>query len=204
MEKSVSPTKPSSTSVGSPRSSYRSLDASEGGPSPEKSESGFAKAVRRVDDELTKVVFLVENDPGVRGLLENIQPEAASPQMKFFVRCLEELRDGVELHLGETAAEAKARENHLRECYLKNEKAKKEIVNLEEELVMKKTEANACIIGKNILINRHQNKIERIRKTSLEILEKRIKESEKAMANDWKTSAETQAALQKEMENAAA
>lgn len=122
--------------------------------------------------------------------------------MKFFIRCLEELRDGVQLHLGENAAQAKARENYLRECYVKNEKAKKEIENLEEELVMKKTEANACIIGKNILINRHQNKIEKIKKTSLEVVEKRIKESEKSMANDWNTSFEVQQALKQELDNA--
>lgn len=93
----------------------------------------------------------------------------------------------------------KAREAYLRECYLKNEKMKQEIERLETELKEHKTDANYCIIGRNVLINRHQNKIAKIKRESAEAIEKRVKESEKTMTTDWKASTAIQETLREEL-----
>lgn len=153
-----------------------------------------------------------------------------SPQLSCFIDHLKEFRDRMNFQLSENSTQVhqnnilqnveailiqiilyisgtfcfqfKNREKYLRETYEKNLKAKKEIERLEEELVVTKTEANVCLIGRNILINRHQNKIEKIIKNSSETIEKRIHESEKSMVNDWKESLIQQSRLKQDFQQA--
>ncbi|KAL0274596.1 UNVERIFIED_CONTAM: hypothetical protein PYX00_002692 [Menopon gallinae] len=62
------------------------------------------KSAKRLDKELSKVILLLEEYPEVHGLVARLQNET-SPQMRFFIRCLKDLRDGIGLHLGESAAQ---------------------------------------------------------------------------------------------------
>lgn len=91
---------------------------------------------------------------------------------------------------------------YLRETFEKNEKAKSEIDRLEEELLVTKTDANMCLIGRHILIKRHENKIERIKRESTEAIDKRVHESEKLMVKDWKESLIQQERLKQDFNQA--
>lgn len=71
---------------------------------------------------------------------------------------------------------------------------------MEKELVAKKGDLNASIIGKNLLVNRHQTKIERIQNVTKEAIDLRVAESEAALTADQEASARIQQALQAELE----
>lgn len=88
----------------------------------------------------------------------------------------------------------------MRRVFEKNELVKKEIEKLEEEMVVTKTDANFCLIGRNVLIARHKNKIENVKKKSFEAIEKRINQSEKGMVSDYKESLIQQERLKQDYE----
>ncbi|KAK6626769.1 hypothetical protein RUM44_009246 [Polyplax serrata] len=158
----------------------------------------------RNDTELSRVLYTLEDITLLQDIAKNSanDPEMMSPQLSCFIDHLKEFRDRMNFQLSENSTQFKNREKYLRETYEKNLKAKKEIERLEEELVVTKTEANVCLIGRNILINRHQNKIEKIIKNSSETIEKRIHESEKSMVNDWKESLIQQSRLKQDFQQA--
>lgn len=120
--------------------------------------------------------------------------------MQLFVKCLQELRKSVEMHQNENAAQEKAREKHLRRCHLRNDQAKKEIAQLEKELIEKNSDLNASIIGKNLLVNRHQTKIERIQKATREAIKLRVEESNAAIKTEEESSTILQNSLRTELE----
>lgn len=70
-------TKSSSATFESRRSSYVSLSRSEEEESREKMESGTGKMVDRVDDELSKAIVMLEENPQVKSLVREIERDVS-------------------------------------------------------------------------------------------------------------------------------
>nr|CAD7423067.1 unnamed protein product [Timema monikensis] len=153
----------------------------------EKTDKASVHVVEaREDSNICSVVRLLYNKPSVRTLArENL---------------LEKLRTCLVERLAVSPAQERAREQELRRVWRRNERAKADIETLRARLETQRRDISMQLIAKNMLINKHEAKIERLSKKNKDDIRKRVNESERSMISSWRNSEFRQEMLRADVE----
>ncbi|CAG2060538.1 unnamed protein product, partial [Timema podura] len=129
----------------------------------EKTDKGSAHIVEaREDSNICSVVRLLYNKPSVRTLAREDLLDKISDPAASFLDYMRQLRTCLVERLAVSPAQERAREQELRRVWRRNERTKADIETLRARLETQRRDISMQLIAKNMLINKHEAKIEQV------------------------------------------
>ncbi|XP_021938054.1 IQ domain-containing protein D isoform X2 [Zootermopsis nevadensis] len=161
---------------------------------------GITVVEGRQNPEMCRVIQLLWNKQAIRNIAMELKTEI-SPVASIFIKHLKQLKAYTIKCLSTLPINECVRERYLRHLWHHNEQVKAEISIVSAKLEEQNNDTQQKLMAKNLLINQHKAKIERLNKKCNEDMKKIVYDSECKMAMELKNSESRQETLMNEVRN---